>query len=307
MTEPCRAVSLTVAIARYFLGCPMWAEPSWRGGLWLRHVPANQSLAHYARLFNTVEGNTTFYSVPSPESVARWAEQTTTDFRFCFKLPRKVTHQARLVGADEEAERFLARLDPLGARLGPFMLQLPPSFGPSRLSDLDRFVNRLAVGRQVAVELRHRGFHDDPEARREAEAVLRAAGCERIVLDTRALRAGDPNHPAVAGARHTKPDLPVRPEPLTGNPLYRWVGHPEPAVNEPWLEDLARLAVEWMRGGLRPFLMVHCPDTARTPWLARRVHELVSTHAAGYNVDVGTLPPFPAERETLERSQMRLF
>ena len=72
MTVRHRAVAHEAMISKYFLGCPMWAEPSWRGSFAPRGGPVNEALAHYAAVFNTVEGNTTFYRVPDPQTVARW-------------------------------------------------------------------------------------------------------------------------------------------------------------------------------------------------------------------------------------------
>lgn len=285
----------------------MWAEPSWRGSFTPPGARADEALGHYASVFNAVEGNTTFYSLPSPASVSRWRETTPPQFRFCFKVPRAITHDARLTGADDTTAVFLERIAPLGDRLGPLMLQLPPSFGPDRLAALDRFLGRFAAGREVAVELRHRGFFDDPGAAGEADAVLRAHGCERIVMDTRALRAGDPRHPRVVAARHAKPDLPVRADPLTDRPLYRWVGHPDSATNGPWLTGLAELVARWIREGRTPYVMIHCPDTGRTPWMARRFHELLAAEAAVSGLDVGELPPFPAERAAASDAQLSLF
>ncbi len=282
----------------------MWAEPSWRGTFVPRGGAASDALAHYASVFTTVEGNTTFYSLPSPESVARWRQAAPPAFRFCFKVPRAVTHDARLVGADATMTTFLERIAPLGERLGPLMLQLPPSFGPDRLDALDRFLGRFAAGGGVAVELRHRGFFDDPQVAGDVDAALRNHDCERIVMDTRALRAGDPRHPQVVAARHAKPDLPVRPGPLTDRPLYRWVGHPDSATNERWLAELAELVAGWIREGRTPYIMIHCPDTGRTPWMARRFHEILATTHP--DLDPGDLPPFPTERAAAD-AQLSLF
>lgn len=285
----------------------MWAEPSWRGTLWPRGVPANRALRQYASVFNTVEGNTSFYSLPSPDSVSRWTELTPPGFRFCFKVPRDISHEARLEAADRLMDDFLDRVEPLGARLGPIMVQLPGSFGPARLPVLDRFLERLAGSCALAVELRHRAFYDDQAVAGETREMLLAHDCERVVIDTRALRAGDPGHPSVLAARHQKPDLPVVPDALTDHPVYRWVGHPEPDVNEPWLEELARLAVTWIQEGRQPYLMVHCPDTAQTPWMARRLHGAVARVAAVAGIDAGELPPFPFERAAAEGDQLGLF
>ena len=84
---------------RLYLGLAMWANGDWRGRLFAPHGGSDGMLAEYATVFDTVEGNTTFYSgAPRAEIVAAWARQAPRHFRFCFKLPAELTHRRRLVG-----------------------------------------------------------------------------------------------------------------------------------------------------------------------------------------------------------------
>ncbi len=131
-----------MAIQSYYLGCPMWGLKDWLGTLYRRRSQPRTFLEQYAGVFNTVEGNTTFYSLPSPESVERWRQATPEGFRFCFKFPRRITHEKGLRGAGPETAELLRRLEPLGERLGTFMLQLPPAFGPERTPLLERTAQR---------------------------------------------------------------------------------------------------------------------------------------------------------------------
>ncbi|HEX9733219.1 MAG TPA: DUF72 domain-containing protein [Thermoanaerobaculia bacterium] len=291
-----------MAIEGYYLGCPSWGLKDWVGGLYHRDARASDYLAEYARVFNAVEGNTTFYSLPPETSVARWRQSTPEGFRFSFKLPRSITHEHALEGADAETTEFLERMAPLGERLGPFMIQLPPSFGPDRLEVLDRFLRRLPGGFHYAVELRHRGFYDSEHAMERANDVLALYGAERVVLDTRALASGDPGHPDVAAARRKKPHLPVEPIALGPHPLVRFVGHPDDAVNLPWMERWCRTLTRWIEHGRRPFVFVHCPNDAHSPRLARRLHAMLAESVA-----VGTMPPWPGEEDEDAEGQMRLF
>ena len=72
----------------YFLGCPQWQHPGWNGRL-----PAGESpLERYSRVFNSVEGNTSFYATPSRKQCEQWRAQVPEDFRFLFKFPRQITH-----------------------------------------------------------------------------------------------------------------------------------------------------------------------------------------------------------------------
>ena len=105
----------------YFLGCPQWQHPAWDGRL-----PAgNSPLGRYSRVFNAVEGNTSFYATPSPGQCEQWRAQVPAGFRFLFKFPRQITHDDLLRGGKEPVRAFVDRLAPLNDVLGPFLLQLP--------------------------------------------------------------------------------------------------------------------------------------------------------------------------------------
>lgn len=121
-----------------YIGLPQWSHPKWvRLGI--------TSLEEYARHFNCVEGNTTLYALPKPEIVARWYEQTHDDFRFCFKFPATISHQAALRHCDELSSEFLPAA-PLASRIGQYWLQLPATFGPRDLPALWHFSRRTAEG-----------------------------------------------------------------------------------------------------------------------------------------------------------------
>jgi len=80
-------------MAHYHLGLPAWAFAGWNN-VYFTSEPS--ALASYASVFNTVEGNTTFYHIPDEASVDSWYQSVlNTNFRFCFKLPKTITHQNR--------------------------------------------------------------------------------------------------------------------------------------------------------------------------------------------------------------------
>ena len=81
-----------MGIDGYYLGCPGWGVKTWVGRLFPGGTRPTEFLERYARVFNTVEGNTTFYALPAAETVARWRDQVPDGFRFCFKFPRTITH-----------------------------------------------------------------------------------------------------------------------------------------------------------------------------------------------------------------------
>ncbi|MDP3814759.1 DUF72 domain-containing protein [Pseudomonas sp.] len=267
----------------YYLGCPSWSEPAWRGSLYPAGSRSADFLPLYGQQFNAVEGNTTFYAQPSAETVARWAALMPGHFRFCAKLPREVSHAGDLREQLEAAEAFRRLLAPLGARVAPFWLQLPGSFGPQRLSELAGFLDDWD-GTQLAVELRHPAFFAKGDEERALNRLLHGRGIERICLDARALFSCVSSAPAVLHAQAKKPRLPPRPTAFSQAPQLRFIGHPELAANDsfmaPWLTKVAA----WIEEGRTPYVFLHTSDNRLAPQLARRFHQQL----------LGLLPGLPA-------------
>ncbi len=284
------------------LGMPFWGFERWQGRLYARDSRPADFLSQYARVFNGVEGNTTFYATPSAATVGRWLDQAPDSFRFCFKLPRAITHDAMLEGAEDETAAFLERLRPLGPRLGPVMIQLPPSFGVERLSDLARFLEGLPRDLRYAVELRHEALAEEGMPARLVDDLLAEAEIGRVIMDTRPLRDGPSRHPDILAARHKKPDLPVREIPITDDPIVRIVFHPEAAVNDRWLDHWATVLAGWIRAGREPHVFVHSPSNVESPEIARTLHERI-----GALEGVGAMPDWPGERGESASGQLALL
>jgi len=84
-------------------------------------------LERYARTFSVVEINSSFYRPHRRATYERWAASVPPDFRFAVKMPKQITHELRLVNSREPLHRFLDEAGALGAKLGPLLVQLPPS------------------------------------------------------------------------------------------------------------------------------------------------------------------------------------
>jgi uncharacterized protein YecE (DUF72 family) len=110
------------------VGCARWAIPRAHAD---RFPPSGSHLERYAKCFNAVEINSSFYGPHRPSTYARWAASTPPHFRFSVKVPKEITHARRLVGATDALGAFLAEATMLGAKLGPLLVQLPPSFAYS--------------------------------------------------------------------------------------------------------------------------------------------------------------------------------
>jgi uncharacterized protein YecE (DUF72 family) len=173
---------------RIYVGTSSWADPGFIEDWYPPGLPADERLAWYAQRFEAVELNSSFYSVPLPGTVARWARVTPPGFTFDVKLHRllsrhsaevdslppdlrdgvQTTPRGRVVlTADLEralADRMLEAVVPLAAagKLGALLLQLTPAFEPRKheLDEIDPLLERLAP-HPVAVELRHRAWLRD--------------------------------------------------------------------------------------------------------------------------------------------------
>jgi len=259
------------------VGCAMWTHAAWPG----RYLPVSRSprdrLRAYATWCNAVEGNTTFYATPALDTVTSWAGQTPADFRFLLKLPKLITHERRLVGVDDPLRAFLAAVEPLGRRAHALWVQLPPSFSPADLGALTGFLRRLPREHRYCVEVRHRGFFEDPRSQQQLEKALAEVGAEWVIFDTTVLFERPPTSDAEREAWRNKPRLPRRSRALTSYPVVRYIGRDDPertaAGWQPWLDQVAG----WLREGRSPTVFIHTPDNVDALELARRFHDDVRT------------------------------
>ncbi len=248
-------------VTPFYLGLPQWQHPHWKKiGL--------HTLADYAHYFNCVEGNTTLYALPRPEIVQRWRDMTHDDFRFCFKFPATISHQAGLRNCADLTAEFFALMTPLSARIGQFWLQLPAAFGPAALETLWAFLDGLPGEYSYGVEVRHPEFFTKGEAERALNRGLHQRGVNRVILDTRGVHSAHPSNPAIIEAQRKKPVLPVHAVMTAQQPMIRFIGGDEPQDNLRWFQAWLQKLPEWTASG-QPWLFIHTPDIAFAPDLVQ--------------------------------------
>jgi uncharacterized protein YecE (DUF72 family) len=140
------------------LGTQGWNYDAWVGPFYPPRTRATEFLTVYARAFDTVEVDSTFYAVPSARTVRGWGERTPANFRFALKMPQEITHERRLRGCADAAREFLDRARELGPKLAVVLLQFGPDFAPAELPALAEFLPSLPQDIRFAVEFRHRGW-----------------------------------------------------------------------------------------------------------------------------------------------------
>lgn len=145
------------------IGCQGWNYEDWVTKPGGDHVfyPAGtasaEMLAQYASVFDTVEVDSTFYGTPSVSTFEKWYKSSSEGFLFAPKLPREITHELRLKGSSQTtAQEFIERARILKEKLGPVLVQLPPSFSASRENAraLRQFLGSVPGDVQFAVEFR---------------------------------------------------------------------------------------------------------------------------------------------------------
>ncbi|MFI8534342.1 DUF72 domain-containing protein [Streptomyces aquilus] len=151
-----------------YVGTSGWQYKDWRGALYPAGCPMRRWLEEYAAHFPTVEINNAFYRLPSRENFAAWRERVPADFVVAVKASRYLTHIKRLKDPEEPVHRLMSHAEGLGARLGPVLLQLPPTLkADARL--LDACLACFPSGTRVAVEPRHASWWT-PEVREVLES-----------------------------------------------------------------------------------------------------------------------------------------
>jgi uncharacterized protein YecE (DUF72 family) len=136
------------------VGTSGWQYRDWRGVLYPAGLPQRSWLKRYGECFSTVENNNAFYRLPARETFEKWRDQTPGGFVMAVKASRFLTHIKRLKDPEEPAERLLEAAKGLGDKLGPILLQLPPTLqaDPRRLA---RCLSCFPEGIRVSVEPRH--------------------------------------------------------------------------------------------------------------------------------------------------------
>lgn len=237
------------------MGTQGWSYDHWVGPFYPVGTRSGDWLAAYARAFDTVEVDSTFYGPPPPGRFESWRDGTPDGFIFTVKMPGEVTHEARLHDP-RPALRFCEDVRRLGDKLGMVLIQLPPDFGPKHFETAARFLQSLPSDLAFAMEFRDRAWLVP-----ETLAMLEAAGTS-LALST------GPWLPEPA-ARMLAGEAP-------GDTLYvRWLGSPRHRRDvaalvterdreiEQWARVMADLDVETVYAFFNNDYQGHSPASAR--------------------------------------------
>jgi uncharacterized protein YecE (DUF72 family) len=154
---------------KLYLGTIGWSYNFWEGKFYPKKTASKDYLTYYASQFNTVEVDSTFYRIPTEQTVKNWENQTPAGFLFSLKFPQVITHVKMLRDCKYETDVFLERVKLLGEKLAALLLQFPPNFNVEHLPDLEDFLQKLPKIHRYVVEVRNKSWLNN-----EFYALLRA-------------------------------------------------------------------------------------------------------------------------------------
>jgi uncharacterized protein YecE (DUF72 family) len=248
-------------LCRIFIGGTGWGMKEWTGLIYPAGTKAGVYLEHYARFFNTVELNSTYYRIPNPETMQKWLSQVEVGFRFCPKVPQFISHSSNL-NSDEgwvRVEDFCETMDMLGEKLGICFMQLPPRFGPKQLDVLERFMSKwqathygsLQRSMALAVEVRHPGWFQERRITQSLFHSMEKHSVASVITDVAGRR--DAAHMRLSSDRV----------------LIRFVCCGQKKLDEMRLSQWAeRLGVWAEMGMLEIYFFVHTPENIDAPAMA---------------------------------------
>lgn len=251
-TDRVLASSTRTAGATIYVGCAKWGRKDWVGKIYPEKTKESDFLSHYARQFNCIELNATFYLMPSARQTEAWASRTGPGFVFSPKFPNQITHMRRLKSVEELTTRFLQGISGFGDKLGPLFLMPHPQLGPKDLNRLDGFIQSLPSDVKVFVEMRHPEWYANATAFDNLFNMLERNKAGSIITDASGRR--DCVH-----MRLSTPEAFIR---FVGNGL-----HPTDYTR---IDDWVRRIKTWIDKGIETvYFFMHQHEEIYSPELSR--------------------------------------
>ncbi|TAE00008.1 MAG: DUF72 domain-containing protein [Bacteroidetes bacterium] len=239
-----------------FVGCPVWANPDWKGKIYPQKAKNTEFLYHYSRQFNCIELNSTHYNLPNPEKVRQWKQISDPNFRFCPKILQDISHEKlanNTIYAVNLAKAFFDNLSGLEEKLALSFMQLPPSFSPKKASFLINFLEKMPKNIDFAIEFRHQDWFNDSEKQTVSEVfeLMKNLQIATVITD-------------VAGRRD------VLHQRLTcATVAIRFVGNALDSSDYSRIDAWVNRLKIWLENGLENlYFWVHEPDNLLSPDLA---------------------------------------
>ena len=138
------------------IGCAGWEYRDWIGSFYPKNIANYNHLTHYAKHFDLNEINSTFYKLPSEQTILKWKDSVPDHFIFIIKVSKEITHEIKNFEALELINQFFNRFSPLEDKIYGYLFQFPPWFKYSEdhLNKLINMINKVSTKRKLILEFR---------------------------------------------------------------------------------------------------------------------------------------------------------
>ena len=249
-----------------FVGCAKWGRKDWVGKIYPPGTKEADFLSLYAKHFNCIELNATFYRIPTINQTAGWAAKVGKDFKFSPKFTDRISHLKRLKDAKELTDQFLEGISGFKDNLGPVFLMPHPGMGPKTLETTEAFIQAIPKDIELFVELRNPQWFSDKEAFEKVFSMLERNNAGSIITDASGRR--DCVH-----MRLTTPVAFIR---FVGNGLHR--------TDYTRVDEWVKRIKQWMESGIQKvYFFMHQHEEIHSPELCKYVIEQLNIHC-GTNI-----------------------
>lgn len=234
-----------------YVGCSRWGRKDWIGKLYPPKTKEIDFLKLYGERFNSLELHALFYRMFPKSTIQNWANLVPDDFKFCPKMPSRITHIKRLVNTEEETKEMLEAYSGFGKKLGTAFMQFDEQFGPDKAQHLHRYLESLPRKFDLAVEFRHPDWFIESSVVDQTFSIMKELGVSTVITDTAGRR----------DALHMKLTTPKA--------FIRFVGENLHETDYKRIDDWADRIDEWLSSGLENvYFFIHQRDEFYTPDLA---------------------------------------
>lgn len=235
------------------VGCAKWGRKEWLGKIYPPKTKEANFLDEYVKHFDCIELNATFYNVYPASTISKWKDkaESSPGFKFCPKFSQSISHIRRLKNAEEITTQFYEGIMAFGDKLGPLFLQLSDNFTPKSFPEVKAYLEHLPKDVPVFVELRHKEWFANSEARDNAFNLFHDLGIGAVITDASGRR--DCVHMTLP----------------TPHAFIRFVGNSLHRTDYKRVDDWVERIAQWKDMGLQSvWFFMHQHDERYSPELA---------------------------------------
>lgn len=265
----------------FYVGCAKWGRPDWVGKIYPPKTKAGDFLEYYAKKFNAIELNATFYRMPYRKQIEGWKSKVGKDFKFCPKFVDQITHLRRLKNTRELLDEFLDAIDAFGNNLGPIFLMPHPQMTPQSIDTIQAFIESVPKDVQLFIELRHPAWYADKQVFDDAWNTFEQLKTGSVITDA-------------SGRRDC-----VHMRLTTREAFIRFVGNGLHPTDYTRVDDWVKRMKQWTDEGIKTiYFFMHQHEEIHSPELAKYLIEKMNQEI-GTSLQVPEFVKVPAKSETL--------